>query len=380
MSHKIKSAAVVGGGWAGAVTAHKRTEAGWRVEVFERSDRVGGHSRAETLNGVLYEPNGAHIFHTSNREVATFVNQFGLVRPYEHCVLTEIFEHDDDDVPTVLSWPPQVDELKDLWMWPTVERELATLPAAPSGDDFESFVVSLMGETLYRLFIYGYTVKQWGCEPSTLSSSFAPKRVDLRSDNFRRLFRDQWEYFSPSGINDVIESVLRPVAVTCGAEIGVQDLDALSKSFDLAVVTAPLDRFVGRDGELAWRGVTMRSRYEPTEHGGDTVTAAYVVNRPSMRVPYTRTIETKHASGQQIRGTVVSEEYPGSPARHYPFPTIDRRYEAMNERLKDEVRNSSPLPVYFAGRLANYQYIDQDQAIAQAFACAATILESHGSA
>lgn len=370
-------AAIIGGGWAGAVTAHQLLGAGWRVEVFERSDRVGGHSRAEVLNGVVYEPNGAHIFHTSNREVAEFVNRFGLVRPYEHCVLTEIFAHEDDESPTLLSWPPQIDELKNLPFWPTVSKELESLPATPKGEDFETFVISLMGETLYRQFIYGYTVKQWGCEPSTLSSSFAPKRVDLRSDNYRRLFRDTWEYFSPIGVNHVIEEILRPVSVTCGAELDVTDLEDLSKNFDIAIVTAPLDRFVGRDGELAWRGVSMRSRYQPTDKETDTVTAAYVVNRPSMRVPYTRTVETKHASGQLICGTVVSEEYPGSPARHYPFPTVERRYEQANQALKIEIADSSPLPVYFTGRLANYQYIDQDQAIAQALSCARDILEQH---
>lgn len=370
-----RSAAIVGGGWAGAVTARKLFEAGWRVEVFERSDRVGGHSRAEVLNGVVYEPNGAHIFHTSNREVAEFVNGFGLLRPYKHCVLTEIYLDEDDDTPVTLSWPPQIDELKTQPFWPKVSLELETLPGVPKGEDFETFVISLMGETLYRYFIYGYTVKQWGCEPSKLSSSFAPKRVDLRSDNYRRLFRDSWEYFSPSGVNDVIEAILQPVAVTCGAEIGIQDLEALAKNFSVVVITAPLDRFVGRDGELAWRGVTMRSRYLPTECETDTITPAYVVNRPSLRVPYTRTVETKHASGQRICGTVVSEEYPGSPARHYPFPTIDRRFETLNDALKDEVRSASPLPVFYAGRLANYLYIDQDQAIAQGLACSAEILE-----
>lgn len=367
--------AVVGAGWAGAVTARLLADAGFAVEVYERADRVGGHSRSEVLNGVYYEPNGAHIFHTSNPMVAQFVNRFGLVRPYEHRVLTEVFL-DDEEEPRLLSWPPQIAELEHLPMWPEVKREIDALPTEPRGEDFETYVISLMGETLYRLFIRDYTVKQWGCDPTELSSSFAPKRVELRDDGYTRLFRDTWEYFPAEGVNSVIESVLSTVPVVSGTTIGLADLEQLRT--DAVVVTAPLDDFVSRPGTLAWRGIAMRSRYVPMEDESSTLTAAYVVNRPSLRVPYTRTVETKHASGQKIRGTVVSEEYPGADARHYPVPTVGRVHEAQNEALKAEIVAAAPRPVYFCGRLANYLYINQDQAIEQGFACAEAVKRDFG--
>lgn len=367
--------AVVGAGWTGAIVARQLADAGVDVEVFEEADRVGGHSRAEVLNGVVYEPNGAHIFHTSNPQVAELVGRYGLRRPFEHKVLTEVYLDDDDDDALLLSWPPQLGELRALPIWTRVAAELDALPAAPGGDDFETFVISLMGPTLYELFIRGYTVKQWGRAPSTLSSSFAPKRVDLRDDGDRRLFRDRWEFFHPEGPQAVIESVLRPLAITCGAPISVDDLDDLARDHDIVVVTAALDDFVGRPGELEWRGVRLRSRYHATEGEADTITPAYQVNRPSLRVPYTRTVETKHASGQAVRGTVVSEEHPGAPGRHYPVPTLDRLYERRNEALKQEIEERAPLPVLFCGRLANYLYINQDQAVEQALATAIEVLE-----
>ena len=89
------------------------------------------------------------------------------------------------------------------------------------------------------------------------------------------------------------------------------------------------------------------------------------MNQPSLRVPYTRTVETKWASGQQIEATVVCEEYPGAPFRHYPIATIDGHYERVNAEMQREVCAGATRPVYFCGRLANYQYIDQDQAVAQ---------------
>ena len=373
MAKMSKRVAVVGAGWSGAVTAERLSAGGIDVEVFERAANVGGHSRSETLNGVVYEPNGAHIFHTSNADVAAYVDRFGLSRPYAHAVKAQVHLGDDDAL-TLLSWPPQLEGLRDLALWPTIEKELAALPKNPAGEDFETFVMSLMGPTLYNLFIRDYTAKQWGRPATELSSSFAPKRVELRDDGYRRLFRDQWEFFPADGMNSVIEGVLAKSSVTCGAEVLIKDLAGMEGDFDAFVVTAPLDWLLGRDGELEWRGIHLKSRYVPVERPEETCTPAYVVSWPDLRYPFTRTIETKHATGQQIMGTVVSEEYPGAPARHYPVPTVDRRFEALNERYKDEVRNALDRPVYFWGRLANYLCINQDQAIEQGFACSAEVL------
>lgn len=371
--------AVVGSGWTGATAARVLHDAGCRVEVLEAASVVGGHSRMEVINGVWYEPNGPHIFHTSRPEVVEFAQRFGMRRPFEHAVVSCVYL-DGEDEPHYLSWPPQIDEIRSLPVWRDVERELAALPDEPHGDDFESYVVSMMGPTLYRLFVRDYTVKQWGCDPRELASTFAPKRVELRRDGYRRLFRDTWEFFPPEGVNEIIEEVLRPVPVTCGARITSADVDVLGAEYDALVLTAPLDAFVGREGALAWRGVTIRARYVPTDSRARTATRAYQVNHASDRVAYTRTVETKHASGQQIGATVVCEEYPGASARHYPVATVDRRYETANDRLKEEIRAMCSIPVHFCGRLANYLYINQDEAIAQGMEAARDVLERRDAA
>lgn len=369
--------AVVGAGWAGAGCARELHDAGFAVEVFERSTVVGGHSRAEVLDGVVYEPNGAHIFHTSDAEIAAYVQRFGLTRPYEHCVVTEVFIDEDDDEPVLLSWPPQVDELRALPLWPLIEGELADLPSQPHGADFETYVVSMMGPTLYRLFIEGYTIKQWGRPPSELSSSFAPKRVELRRDGYRRLFRDTWEFFAAEGVNSVVEAVLEPVAITFDAFVSLDNVDDVTRDFDHVVVTAPLDEFVGRPGELEWRGVRLDSTVHSVSDPAGTVTPAYVVNRPSPRVPFTRTIETKHATGQRMGATVVSEEHPGTSARHYPVSTVDRRHERRNDELKAEIVVAASRPITFCGRLANYLYINQDEAIRQGLDAARAVADQY---
>jgi UDP-galactopyranose mutase len=367
--------AVVGGGWAGSVAARRLHESGIAVHVFEAKSVTGGHSRAERLNGVVYEPEGPHIFHTGDPEVAAFVQQYGMRRPYEHCVMTEIFLREDDDEPVLLSWPPQVEELRRLPMWPDVERELAELPASPSTANLEAYCVSIMGKTLYELFIREYTVKQWGRDPTGLSASFAPGRLELRRDGYRRLFRDSWEFFPEAGSQETIERVLAGLPITAGRRITSDDVDELASRFDAVVVTAPLDEFVGRPGTLAWRGIRSVSTYHPVEDPRSTVTPAYVVNRPSSRRPYTRTVETKHATGQLVAGTVVSEEYSGGSACHYPVATPDNRYQQLNEQLKEEVRQLLAIPSFFCGRLANYVYINQDVAIAQGMRCAVEVVE-----
>lgn len=361
--------AVIGAGWAGAAAARRLYDMGISVEVFERSDTIGGHSRSELLNGVVYEPNGAHIFHTSIAQVARFVMSHGLTRPYGHSVLTSV-RIPNADQPRLFSWPLQVDELRTLPFWPKIASELESRPVQPSGSDFETWTISLMGPTLYRLFIEGYTQKQWAIPPSQLSSSFAPNRIDLRTDGNRRLFRDRWEFFQPRGVNEVVESILRPVPVTYSTPITLDVLDSMSSTLSAAIITAPLDEFVGKPSSLAWRGITMRSTYLPMEAEDGTATASYVINYPDFAVPFTRTVETKHATGQLAPGTVVSEEYPGSPYRHYPIPTVERKYERVNDHLKNEIRNSLTIPVVFCGRLANYQYINQDEAILQGFLAA----------
>ena len=333
----------------------------------------GGHSRAEVLNGVVYEPSGAHIFHTSDEEVAAFVKRFGLTRAYEHRVQTMLHLSGSDE-PAYFSWPLQVSELRALPEWPVIERELMGLPGQPGGANFEEYVIGLMGPTLYRLFIEGYTRKQWGRDPKELSSSFAPRRVELRTDGNKRLFRDRYEFFPATGYNAVIEAVASAVVVHAGQVVDLSFAMEHRNNYDAWVVTAALDEFVGEPGSLEWRGIEMRSTYHPVLRHEQTMTRCYVINQPDLRYPHTRTVETKHASGQLIAGTVVSYEYPGSNQRHYPVLTVDHLNETRNAEFKALILEALGPRVFFCGRLANYEYINQDQAIRQGIDTALAVL------
>lgn len=348
---------VVGGGLAGAATAHLLAEAGQRVEVIEGDPTWGGQLRTASANGILYEPAGAHIFHTADREVWELVTGLVRMRPYRHRVQTRAFDR-------LLSWPPQMSELRQLAQWPVIERELASRPERPRADNFETWCVGLLGETLYRALIEGYTRKQWGVDPAELAAVWAPKRIELRDDDYRDLFRDPYQGWPEGGYTRLVDALLRRVPVTMGQRVGVADWQELCRGADAVVVTCALDEFFAESlGALPWRGVTLRNRYLPDQ---EHALPCGVVNEPSPAHPYTRAVETKWMSGQTGPGTVVSYEYPGAPVRHYPVDDVAGANRARQRQYEKELAALPGPPRFPVGRLATYTYLDMDQVIRQA--------------
>jgi UDP-galactopyranose mutase len=140
---------------------------------------------------------------------------------------------------------------------------------------------------------------------------------------------------------------------------------------DAIVLTCPLDVFAGAPfGELEWRGILVRSVYVPHL---EYAQGAMVVNYPGHEYPFIRVHETKHASGQQCEGTVLGFEFTGARSRYYPVESTHNR--ELNTRYQQHLLDSlAPDAVYFAGRLANYVYIDMDDCMRQALDCAADVI------
>lgn len=357
---------VVGAGLAGAAAAHLLTEAGCAVDVVEGDPTWGGQLRTASANGILYEPAGAHIFHTADQEVWQLVTSLVEMRPYRHRVQTEAFGR-------LLSWPPQLSELRELPQWPVIDAELAARPVRPRPDNFETWCIDLLGETLYRQLIEGYTRKQWGVDPAALAAVWAPKRIELRADGFRDLFRDPYQGWPAGGYTGLIDALLRRVPVTLGQRVSVHDWDELCQGADAVVVTCALDELFGDClGPLPWRGVSLRSRYLP---GVAHALPCGVVNAPSLTHPYTRAIETKWMSGQSDPGTVVSYEFPGAPARHYPIDDVAGENRARQRQYEKELAALPGPPRYQIGRLATYTYLDMDQVIRQAINTVRQLME-----
>jgi UDP-galactopyranose mutase len=334
----------------------KLAENGWEVTVHEAEYVVGGHVRTAEFNGIMYEQNAVHISHTDSDKVIEVLNKFSTWLPYEHILKTQV-------PPGLMHFPPQIDELKTLKEWPIIEKELSELPSEPDTTNFETYAISIMGKTLYNWFILPYTQKQWGTEPKNLSSSFAPKRIDFRTDGYLPLFRDKWQAFPEHGWTKFIENMLSayPIKIWLGKKDTVRTVDW--DMYDAVVVTAPLDDFLETE-QLPWRGVRVEHEYIPNIDG--VFLPAATVNHPGLDKDYTRRTETKWMSGQngKVKGTIVTHEYPGSNDKHYPIDDVDGFNRKRASYLKKKLIQDHPNAIT-AGRLANYVYINTDQAIMQ---------------
>jgi UDP-galactopyranose mutase len=274
----------------------------------------------------------------------------------------------------ILNWPILLSDLDAQSRGDEIRAELEERrgidPAARAqAADFEQWCLELMGPILYERYIKPYTEKQWGRPAHTLSAQWAPRRVSVRWDNDPYLFSDPYQGWpaGPNGYTDLIDGLIATdlAEVRYGVDVTLDNLEEHvgRTRADRIILTCPLDQFAGeRFGRLDWRGILVRNVHVPhTEHAQ----GAMVVNYPSTAFPFIRVHETKHASRQQCEGTVLGFEFTGAPTRYYPIELPENR--ALNDRyqsyLRDQIGTSR---LYFAGRLANYVYIDMDDCMRQA--------------
>jgi UDP-galactopyranose mutase len=370
---------VVGAGLTGCTVAHRLAREGVGSVLLERADVPGGLIRSEHMHGVLYEPHGSHIFHTEDEEVWQLANQMTPFRAYRHRV-------DILAAGQVFNWPILVSDIDRQPDAAEIHRQLADrkgvdAAARAQAANFEEWCLDLMGPVLYERFIRPYTEKQWGRPARELSAQWAPRRVSVRWDNDPYLFPDPYQGWpaGPNGYTDVIDGLLASplTELHTGVDVTRDNLAEHLERFEAGpvILTCPLDVFCGQSlGALEWRGIDVRSVHVPHI---EYAQGAMVVNYPGREFPFIRIHETKHASGQQCEGTVLGFEFTGAPTRYYPIET--QRNRALNDRYQDLLRDEiGTHRAFFAGRLANYVYIDMDDCMRQALDATAEVLESIG--
>lgn len=362
---------IIGAGLAGATVAYELQKHGHDYSAFEASDHYGGLTRTElSPHGVVYEPNGSHIFHTDDKEVWDLVSSLIPFHRYEHSVLTMVRDRK-------MTWPIQADEVREVY-GDEVAEALDKKPIATNqGANFEEWCLEIMPREIYEDFIKPYTEKQWGIPGTELNAEFAPKRVQVRYDHDRRLFRDKFQGFPSAeyvngnyaALHDRLWGTQRRQKILLDYKMTVtRALGLLAKGAkpDAIFLTVPLDDFCDSVlGELPWRGLNFEHTFlQQKEYAQD----AMVVNWPGKDWPFIRTHETKHASGQQIEATVLTTEFTGAPTRFYPVPGRDHAGWDLNERYKEYIYHmlESFAPIKFCGRLASYAYMDMDDVIRQA--------------
>jgi UDP-galactopyranose mutase len=217
---------------------------------------------------------------------------------------------------------------------------------------------SKVGRELYELFFRGYTRKQWGLDPSQLDATVCG-RIPTRTNADDRYFSDDFQAMPAAGFTAMVERMLADPRIDVALGTDFRELDG-RESFDHVVYTGPIDEyFEHRFGTLPYR--SLRFEFETIDREWTQPVA--VINEPDESVPYTRTTEYKHLTGQTHPKTVVSREYPtdtGDP--YYPVP----RPENRELYRKYESLALAQANVTFVGRLAEYKYFNMDQVVASA--------------
>jgi UDP-galactopyranose mutase len=366
---------IVGSGLFGATFAFKARQAGKTCLVIDKRPQLGGNVYCEQVEGINVHKYGAHIFHTSNKEVWDFVNAIVEFNRYTNSPVANYKGQ-------LYNLPFNMNTFNKLWGVKTpaeaaakIEEQKADAVAALNGrepSNLEEQALTLVGKDIFEKLIKEYTEKQWGRKCTELPA-FIIRRLPVRLVFDNNYFNDKYQGIPIGGYNKLIEGLLAGVDTLVNTDFFTVTLGDITKeksSLSLRdnwqeianklVFTGPIDQYFGfQFGKLDWRTVTFKTRMEDTpNYQGNAV-----VNYTSHDEPYTRVIEHKHFEmfGQDVYDcpkTVVSEEY----STEYK-EGMEPYYPVNNDRnntLADQYRQLAAQEpnVTFGGRLAEYRYYD----------------------
>ena len=363
---------IVGSGLFGATFAYKAKQAGKRCLVIDKRPHLGGNVYCEQTEGINVHKYGAHIFHTSNKEVWDFVNS--LV-PFNRYTNSPVANYHGE----LYNLPFNMNTFSQMWKdvktpadaIAKIAEQRAEAAAKIGGSaprNLEEQALLLVGRDIYTKLIKEYTEKQWG-RPCTELPAFIIRRLPLRFVFDNNYFNDSYQGIPIGGYNVLINKLLEGVETKTNCDFFKEYKDSWREIADQLVYTGPIDEYFDFQlGRLDWRTVTFKTRVENTpNYQGNAV-----INYTSHEQPYTRIIEHKHfeSFGQAVYDnpkTVISEEYSTEykPGMEQFYPVNDER----NNALADQYRSlaAKELNVIFGGRLAEYKYYDMAPVIEKVF-------------
>lgn len=348
---------IVGAGFAGATMARLLAEQGQKVLVVEKRGHIGGNAYDYVnSDGVLIQKYGVHAFHTNSDAIWNFLSRFTEWAPYEHrvkaCVAGEL-----------VPFPINADTLgRGHWCETMLRQYVDGIRHSLDGrepDNAEEQCLKTVGRDLYEKFFEGYTTKHWGRHPRDLDASVTA-RIPLRFDREDRVFTDKHQAVPKHGYTKLFERLLDH------PNIHVQlhcPYDHVMMWRDRVIFTGPIDEYYGWDlGRLPYRSLKF---FHQTYPGRELRQPCTQINYPALWQPFTRTIEWRHITGQDIECTTITTEFPsGEGEPYYPIPCAESK--ALYKRY--EARGRAEKNVTFLGRLGTYQYLNMDQVVGQAMA------------
>ncbi len=364
---------IVGAGLYGATFAYEATRRGLRCLVIEKREHRGGNIYCENIEGINVHKYGAHIFHTSNKEVWDFVN---AIVPFNRYTNSPIANYKGE----LYNLPFNMNTFYQMWKVKTPgeaqliineQRQKALDDMRSRGysspRNLEEQALLLVGKDIYEKLIKGYTEKQWGRKCVDLPS-FIIKRLPVRLTFDNNYFNDKYQGIPVGGYNRLIDGLLTGIETKVNVDF-FEDRAYWESIADKVVYTGPIDQYYNYQfGHLQYRTVHFETELlNISNYQGNAV-----INYTEKDVPYTRVIEHKHfemfgADVDSIHKTVVTKESSTEwqPGMEPYYPVNDERNNAIYEKyriLADRETN-----VHFGGRLAEYKYYDMAPVIEKAF-------------
>ena len=351
---------VVGAGLFGAVFARQAADAGRKVLVIDKRPNIGGNVYTEAVEGIQVHKYGAHIFHTSDREVWDYVGRFAEFNNY---INSPVAVYKDE----LYNLPFNMNTFSKMWGIRTPQEARAKIDeqikelGITEPKNLEEQALSLVGRDVYEKLVKGYTEKQWGRDCTELPA-FIIKRLPLRFIYDNNYFNDRYQGIPIGGYTAIIAKMLEGSSVMLNTDY----FDFIRENPGIAektVYTGMLDQYFQYCyGVLEYRSVRFETETLPVENYQGNA----VVNYTEREIPYTRIIEHKHFEYGKQPVTVISREYPSEwkQGDEPYYPVNNSRNEEIAEKyrkLADKEEN-----VIFGGRLGSYRYYDMDKVIAAA--------------
>ena len=349
---------VVGAGLFGAVFAHEAKKAGKNCLVIDKREHIGGNVYTEDVEGIQVHKYGAHIFHTSDKKIWDYVNQFAEFNNY---INSPVAVYGDE----LYNLPFNMNTFSKMWgiKTPDEAKEIIAKQIAELNIDepanLEEQALKLVGRDVYEKLIKGYTQKQWGRECTELPA-FIIKRLPLRFTYDNNYFNDRYQGIPVDGYTAMVEKMLEGIEVRLSTDyFDVKDeIDA-----DKVIYTGMIDSYYDyKLGVLEYRSV----RFETEKLDCENYQGNAVVNYTAADVPYTRIIEHKHFNFGKQPVTVISREYSSEwkQGDEPYYPVNNDRNNDLYEQYKKFAESEGN--VIFGGRLGQYKYYDMDKVIAAA--------------
>ena len=354
---------LVGSGLYSGVFAWFAKQKGKKCLVLEKRDHIGGNVYCENTEGIHVHKYGAHIFHTSNKEVWQFVNSLAEFNRYTNSPVANYKGE-------MYNMPFNMNTFSKMWNISTpaeakkiIEEQKKEITGEPK--NLEEQAISLVGREIYEKLVKGYTEKQWGRDCTALPA-FIIKRLPVRYTYDNNYFNDLYQGIRIGGYNVIIDRLFEG----CDIETGVDYLEKKEYYDGLGekiVYTGTIDAYYKYQfGKLEYRSLRFESEVLDEEnHQG-----VAVVNYTDRETPYTRIIEHKHFEFGTQPKTVITREYPVTwqEGMEPYYPVNDEKNQALYQKYAKLAEKEEH--VIFGGRLGEYKYYDMDKVIASAMACA----------